>query len=173
MVSTLFQSDIFVQIVLPFILIFTVIFAILEKAKILGEDKKQIDAIVSFAIALIFVSYSYATGVISKLMPFLGISAVVILIFMILFAFVSAGKEGGFELSQGLKITFGVLIGIGVIIAVIWATGAWDKVYGFFSGSDERNTTLWATIFVVIAIVVAVVVAFKGEGTSTTTTKTT
>lgn len=165
MEPTLFQSDIFAQIILPFILIFTVIFAILEKAKILGEDKKQIDAIVSFAIALIFVSYSYATGVISKLMPFLGISAVVILIFMILFAFVSAGKEG-FEMSKGLKITFGVLIGIGLIIVVIWATGAWDAVYGFFSGSDERTTTLWATIFVVIAIVVAVVVAFKGEGSS-------
>src|SRR3989344_2148241 len=126
MVSTLFQSDIFVQIVLPFILIFTVIFAILEKAKILGEDKKQIDAIVSFVIALIFVSYSYATGVISNLMPFLGISAIVILIFMILFGFVSAGKEG-FEMNKGLKITFGVLIGIGLIIVVIWATGAWDR----------------------------------------------
>ena len=166
MVSTLFQSPIFSEIILPFILIFTVIFAILEKAKILGEDKKQIDAIVSFAIALIFVSYSYATGVISKLMPFLGISAVVILVFMILFAFVSTGKEG-FELGQGLKITFGVLIGIGVVIVVIWATGAWDKVYSFFSGSDERTTTLWATIFVVIAIIVAVVVAFKGGGPST------
>jgi len=163
MVETILQSPIFTEMVLPFLLVFTVIFAILEKSKILGDGKRQIDALVSFAISLIFVSYSYATGVISKLMPFLAISAIVILVFMILFAMVFVGKEG-FEMSKGLKITFGVLIAIGVVIVVLWATGAMDKIIESFSGSGD-SSAIWANVILIAAIIVAIVVAF-GRGSA-------
>ena len=41
------------DIVLPFILVFVLVFAILEKSKLLGDGKKQINAIIGFVIAAI------------------------------------------------------------------------------------------------------------------------
>ena len=40
------------DVILPFILIFTLIFAILQKSKILGEDKKNFNVVVSLVVAL-------------------------------------------------------------------------------------------------------------------------
>jgi len=47
----------------------------IQKSKILGDDKRQIDALVSLAIALIFVAFSWATVLAEeyKDKPFIGI----------------------------------------------------------------------------------------------------
>ena len=82
--STILSSDLFVNAVLPFLLVFVVIFAILQKSKILGDEKKQIDAIVALVIGLIVISFGYATGVIVSLIPFLAVSAIIILVFLLL-----------------------------------------------------------------------------------------
>ena len=64
MASNAYQLDQFIQILeswglsdvlLPFLLIFVVIFAILQKTKILGEGKKRFNAIFSLAVALLVV----------------------------------------------------------------------------------------------------------------------
>ena len=54
------------EVLLPFLLVFTVVFAILQKTSILGKGKKQIDAIVSLVVGLIVVAFGYATNVIIK-----------------------------------------------------------------------------------------------------------
>src|SRR3989338_4699767 len=40
---------------LPFLLVFTIIYAILSKTKILGEEEKQFNIIVALVLALLFV----------------------------------------------------------------------------------------------------------------------
>ena len=56
--GTILSSQLFVEVILPFLLVFAVVFAILQKTKILGEGKKQIDAIVSLVIGLIVIAFS-------------------------------------------------------------------------------------------------------------------
>ncbi len=51
----------FVDILLPFLLIFTIIFAVLEKTKILGEGKKNMNVGIALIFALITV-IPHATG---------------------------------------------------------------------------------------------------------------
>ncbi|MBM3199831.1 hypothetical protein FJZ53_02750, partial [Candidatus Woesearchaeota archaeon] len=49
----------FFDVVLPFLLVFTIVFAVLEKTKIFGggkESKKNINAMIAFVFALFFVS---------------------------------------------------------------------------------------------------------------------
>ena len=53
----------FFDVVLPFLLVFTIVFAVLEKTLILGKEennkpKKNIDAMVAFSIALFVVAAS-------------------------------------------------------------------------------------------------------------------
>lgn len=38
--GTILQSDFVTQLILPFLLVFTLVFAILEKTKLLGDEKK-------------------------------------------------------------------------------------------------------------------------------------
>ena len=46
----IFDNPFFTEMLLPFLLVFVVVFAILQKTKILGEEKAQIDAIVALLL---------------------------------------------------------------------------------------------------------------------------
>ena len=52
--DTIISHPIFVGTILPFVLVFTIVFAVLQKSKIFGDDKKQIDSIVALVFGLIF-----------------------------------------------------------------------------------------------------------------------
>ena len=53
MVENILQHETLTSFVYPFLLIFFIVFAILEKTKIFGEEKKQVNAFVAFVIGLI------------------------------------------------------------------------------------------------------------------------
>ena len=157
--ENIFMSEFAVYIIYPFLLVFTLIFAILEKSKILGDDKRQIDAIISLSIALIVVSFSWATGIIVNLMPFLAVSVVILLVFMILFGFVASTKDEGLKLPPWLVWGFFVLIVLFIIIVILVITGQWDKVYNsLFVGGQPSNLT--GNIFLLFIIAGALAVVF-------------
>jgi len=112
MAETILSTPFVQDLLLPFLLVFTVIFAVLQKSEILGKGKRQVDALVSLSIALIFVSVGRAVDIVTGLVPFLAVSLVVILVFLLLLG--SIYKEGEFGLHKGIKITLGILIAIGV-----------------------------------------------------------
>ena len=72
MVESVFAEPIFMEYVLPFLLVFTLVFAILDKTKLLGEEKRQINAIMSLVIGLILLAFPAPREIIVKLMPFLA-----------------------------------------------------------------------------------------------------
>ena len=153
MVETILQSEFVTQLVLPFLLVFTLIFAILEKTKILGEDKRQINAIVAFVVGLIFVSFTSYVGLATNLLGVMALIAVILLVFMLLFGFASGEKE--FKMPTGLKIGLGILIALTLIIALLVFTGQWDKIVSSVKGGDAIITNV--VFLVVIAAAVAVV----------------
>ncbi len=167
MVETLLTSSLVRDMILPFLLIFAVTFAILQKTKILGDGKKQIDAIVALVIGLIVITFGYATNLINSIIPFLAISIVVILVFMILYGMVFQGDDK-FKVHKGIQITVGILAALGLIIVLLVATGAWDYLYDrFFLGSDSSG--LVTNVILIVVIVVAVLVATlvkSGSGSS-------
>ena len=71
---------IFTQFALPFLLIFAVLYGILEKTKILGDGKHQINAIVSFVVGLIFVSAVHPKEIVGNLILFLTVALVVVFV---------------------------------------------------------------------------------------------
>lgn len=160
MVETIFSHWIFSEIILPFLLVFTIIFALLEKSKILGEDKKQINAIIALAVGLLLLAFEYPREIIGKIVPFLAVAAVVILIFMLLYGFVGGTKEGG--LPSGLKIAAGIIIGLGLLVVVLWASGIWPNVYDFFT-SGKWAEEVWIN-FVFIGVVIAAIAAVIASG---------
>ena len=161
MAWTILSHPLFVEIVLPFILVFVVIFAVLQKSKILGEGKKQIDALVALVIGLLVVSFSHATGVIVSLMPLLAVGTVIILVFMLLYgmAFV---KKDSFDLPNWTKGLIGILAAIAVIISVLVATGGWEYLVDLYEGSDDGS--FWISNALVIALVIGAFFALTRNG---------
>ncbi len=154
-----FINSLFTNYILPFILIFVLIFALLDKSKLLGEDKRQINAIISLVIGLIFISFEASRDIVVRLVPFLAVAAVILFVFMLLWGFASGKKEGD-VLNKGLKITIGIIIGLAVVVAVLWVTGAWDTLYDAMTkGSNAASIWVNLLFLAIIGGVVAVVMS--------------
>tara|TARA_Y100000310_G_C20467398_1_gene708326 strand:- start:345 stop:869 length:525 start_codon:yes stop_codon:yes gene_type:complete len=159
--NTLLTSPIFQEYILPFVLVFTLIFAILQRTKLLGDDTKQINAIISLVIGLMFVAFPFANNLVVQLMPFLAVSVVVLLIFMLMYGFVWH-KEGD-VLHKGVKISLGVIIALALATFILYTVGWWDTIYEYlFQGSE--SVTLWFNIFIIIVIIVAVIAVLIKPG---------
>ena len=142
------QNVVFTKFVLPFLLIFFIVFAILEKTKVFGDDKKQTNALIAFIIGLIFVGVAFPKEVVENLILFLTVALVVVFVFLILWGFVS-GKKLEIE-STSLKWTAGIALLVVVIIAVLWATGIQGGVLDLLFGQSWSGTFWTNALFVVL-----------------------
>ncbi len=164
---TILSNPIFVETILPFILVFTIVFAILQKSKILGDGKKQIDAIVSLVIGLLVISFGQVTGIILQLIPFLAVSLVIILVLMLLLG--SFTEQGKFfeKFPKGIKYILIVGVTLAVAIAVIYITGFWETVNEWLFVTGGTSGLLANIIFIIIVVgaIIAVIVP-KGNNRS-------
>lgn len=161
--ETILQHWIFTNFAFPFLLIFFIVFAILEKTKIFGDDKKQLNAMISFIIGLIFVSAVAPKLVVSNLILFLTIAIIVAFVGLLLWGFL-AGEEPKIAGDNFKKVVAGVII-VALVIAVIWAAGWWDNALSFF-GSQNLASTFWTSLIFIVVIAVAIAVAVKSGGSS-------
>jgi hypothetical protein len=148
------------EVILPFILVFAIAFAVLQKSEILGKDKKQVDAIVALVVGLLVITVGKAVGVIVNLVPILAVGLVVILAFLLLWGMAYKGGDDAFKVPGGVKSVIGGLAAIAVIGAVLYYTGAWDYLKNaYLSGTD------WVTnVVVVIVVIIAVAVVLWAGG---------
>ena len=163
MVQETFLSNwIVVEYILPFLLIFFIIFALLEKTKIFGEDKKQLNAFISFVIALIFVVAVAPKTIVSNLVWFLTVSIIVIFVGLLLWSFVS-GEDAALT-EKTAKIIVGILIAIALFIAVLWATGIKYNFFNFWKTQNFGGSTLWVNLLFILIIAAAIAFAIKSGG---------
>lgn len=136
--------------VIPFLLIFAVIFAILEKSRILG-DNRVIGGIVAMAIGLLSLQFDFVSEFFAVVFPRFGIGISIFLVLIIVLGFFwKPGNE------EGKGSWIGWVVGIGV---AVWSLSAWDQWSGTsgFGGWFVQN--LWSVIIlglVITAIVWAV-----------------
>lgn len=161
MAETFLSNPLFVEVLLPFVLVFTVVFAILQKSEILGKEKRQIDAIVALVIGLIVVTFANAVGIISVLMPFLAVSLIILLVFLLLYSMVFQGED--FSLHKNLKIGLGIVIGLAVVIAVLVATGGWAYLRDVVFIGGEGSGVVNNIVFLVVLIAAVAVVVWSGK----------
>ncbi len=158
--ETILQHEILTKFVYPFLLIFFIVFAVLEKTKILGENKRQLNALISFVIGLIFVAAVFPKIVVGNLILFLTVALVVMFVVLLLWGFVAGGKEG-FEISKGLKTFLMVIIGVAVVIALFWALGVGESFFTFLFKSSWSNA-FWTNFLFIVVIALALAFMLKG-----------
>lgn len=152
-------SPYFVDFVLPFVLVFTLIFAILQKSKLLGDDKKQIDALIALVIGLILIAFHYPRSIVVLLMPFLAVAAVILLVFMLLYGFI-VGKKDGDVLGKWWKVAFGSVLMVSLLVYLIYITGYSNYVYNLLFGAGYSK--IWVNLILILAIIGAIVSVIRG-----------
>ena len=154
------NSPIFRDYILPFVLVFAVIFAILERSNILGEGKKQINAMVGLVVGLLLISFEHSRDIIVKLMPILAVMVVILLIFMIIYGFAKQEKE--IKLPQA-AITWIFIIAITVVVvALMKITGVWEPFINYTK--TEKGEVIFANIILIAAIVTAMIGVWNLKG---------
>lgn len=150
--ETIFQHWIVTQFILPFLLIWTLVFAILEKTKLLGEGKTQINSLVAFIIAFIFLSAIQPREIVSNLILFLTVALVVMFVGLLLWGFISGEElKSGILSKNGLKWVAGIVILVSVAIAFFWASGTESKVFDLLFNQSWSNS-FWTNVAFVVVI---------------------
>ena len=158
------------DVVLPFLLVFTVVFAIFEKTKVLGTEehdghkytKKNLNAIASFVIAFLVIAAKELVEVINATVA----KAVIVLFFSVLFLLLvgSFHKEGEpIYLQGGWKIAFEIIVFLAItgifLDSMKTADGkTWLQRLGDFTGSggDELAGSIVLLALIVLFVVYAV-----------------
>ena len=135
MAAPVFLAPYFLDYVLPFVLIFTLIFAILQKTKLLGDEQRQIDALVGLVVGMMLIAFPAPRSIVVLLMPFLAVAAVILLVFMLLFGFIS-GKEKDVLGDNWKRVLIGI-VAVSLVIFLLVITGYWNSVWYFFGGDSS------------------------------------
>jgi hypothetical protein len=153
----IFDNPFFTEMLLPFLLVFVVVFAILQKSKILGEGKAQIDAIVGLIIGLLLIGLPQPRNIIVGIMPWMAVGIAVILVFLILYGFVAGDLS---KAPDWMKITFGILAGLFTLAVVLYISGLGDIVLGWLSGGGSSG--IWGSVLMIVLVIGAFLVAVLG-----------
>lgn len=162
----------FFDVILPFLLVFTIVFAVLEKTMILGKEKiggedrpkKNIDAMVSFAIALFVVAASNIVAVLQQSLPMVTLVLIVIISFMLLMGSFMGSGEFSFSTWKGTQyfLIISLIIGVSLIfLGAIesengdsWLRVIWDYIQeNWFTGPAFSGIVFLLIIVLVILYV--------------------
>lgn len=139
---------------LPFLLVFTIIFAVLEKTKLMGTDQNQkpktnINTILALIIGLIVVVQTPIVQLINNYLSKMALFIVIILIFLLVLGIFGANVEGG--ITGGVAGFFVLVV---AILAVAWALSpelGFSDVFNRYLPSDsDRGLILFIVIFIVV-----------------------
>ncbi len=139
------------DIVLPFLLIFTIIFALLQKIQIF--DKKNINVLISLIIAFFLVIQKGLVEVIQGFLPRVSMIVLVVFMFLLVLGIFTGGSVLGGKLTA--------IAGILSIIAIFWALG---YSFGWNVPLSDWFTQEDVAILIVIGVFVLVIWLIVKEG---------
>ena len=158
------------DVMLPFLLIFVIIFALMAKTRVLGEDKKKYNLIVALVVALLVViphvlNYYPPNGDVVEIMnqslPQVSLIAVAVIMLLIL-----VGLFGGEAKWMGSSLSGWIAIVAFIIVLIIFGGAAgwwqnWSWLYTFF-GAESIAVIVMILIFAIIVWWIT-----RGEGKET------
>lgn len=121
------------DVVLPFLLIFTIVFAMLEKTAVFGKEnggtKKNLNAMVAFCSAFLVVASSQLVYVINATIA----KSMLLLVMSVLFIMlIGAFKEDKpVFLSGGWEKLFMVIMFVGIVLILLYNLGWLQFVYAY------------------------------------------
>lgn len=120
------------DVILPFLFIFAIIFAILEKTMILGKEdglpKKNINSIVALVIALIFVSANKLVNTLTNALPNIALIIVIFVSFLLMLGIF--WKTDEFDFKKDEKNWYKLFSAVAFIALILIFLGAYETTPG-------------------------------------------
>ena len=135
----------FYEVFLPFILVFAIVYGILSKTQILGRGKKNIEIMVSLALALIAIGSLQFSEILKEFIPKLGFGIVIVLglaLFLGLF---------GVPLSNWITVSIGIFVFL-IIILLQFSNDAINR--GIVSFLTNGITIAFIIVILIIYLIV-------------------
>ena len=153
----------FFEIVLPFLLVFTIVFAILEKTKILGkegtEPRTNLNASLALIMSLLIFDQVEIVYKISLFIPKVALLAVVFLMTLFLFGILGGEREQGWS---GGYLIFG---GLFTMVMILWAFFTPEFVGDWYDFSYWWRDN-WAVILGIIFFLLVIGNTFRSKAKS-------
>lgn len=131
--------------VIPFLLIFAVVYGVLAKVKIFGEDSRGVNAIIALAIGLLALQFDFVSTFFATIFPRFGIGLAIVVVVVILMGIFVENMEG----MKGLK-----WMGLGIGIAVVlWALSQWSWSLDSWGIGAFFADNFWALMIGVLIVV--------------------
>ena len=144
---------------LPFLLIFAIIFAVLEKLAIFGREpgtqkpRTNINMVISLILGLLVASQPEITYIINSFLPKVSLFILVALMFLIIAGMFGAKTENW----SGIALPIALVI---CIIAIIWAlSGGSSLSLPYWLRPDSRDRA-----WIILIATVVLVIAYIGGG---------
>lgn len=162
--------------ILPFLLVFTMIFAFLEKTKIYGTDKfraedgkiydvsrKSLNSMTAFVIAFFVVASSQLVGLIHAFTGQVVLLIIVIFSFLLTVGAFHEEKEKAFYLQKPWSTIFTIIAFISIALIFLNAVGWLDIVIDFI-GSSVDNEAVASIILVAVIVGFMVYITWDRKG---------
>jgi hypothetical membrane protein len=162
------------DVVLPFILVFTIVFAILEKTKVLGTEdiggkpypRKNLNAMTAFVIAFLVVASSKLVEIITTVSSQIVILLLLSVLFLLLVGSFYKDAEGGY-LKGGWQTFFMFFMFIAIVLIFLGAIkddngNSWLDIFWNWTSQNGSGGDQIGAIILLVVLVLLMVYVIKG-----------
>ena len=146
------------DVILPFLLVFTIMFAILEKTKVLGTEKisgteytkKNLNAIVAFVVAFLVVASARLVAIINETMASVVLLLILAVSFLLLVGIFFGTGEFTLADYPGWTKFFMIFMFLGIVLIFLNALDWLKYVLALFAYWESE----WAATLILLIVVI-------------------
>ncbi|MBI4983513.1 hypothetical protein HZC32_02615 [Candidatus Woesearchaeota archaeon] len=158
------------DIILPFLLVFTIVFAILEKTKVLGIEKvegkditkKNLNAMVAFVVSFFVIASTQLVALVNQVMANIVLLLILAVSFLLLVGVFFGDKEFTLKDYPGWIKFFMVFMFIGIVVIFLNALDWLKYVFAIFEYWNEE----WAAGILFLIIILGFIIYITREPSS-------
>src|SRR3989338_4617567 len=151
------------DVVLPFLLVFTIVFALLERTKVFGVEeiegkkytKKNLNSVAAFVIAFLVIASSRLVAIVNEVASKFVVVLFGVVLFLLLVGSFFKEEPHGVFLEGGWKTMFMVIVFLVLGFIFLDALDLLDATFGFFSGTNRGELVGSVILMVLIVMFIA------------------
>jgi len=166
------------DVVLPFLLVFTVVFALLERTKVFGTEKiegkeytkKNLNSAAAFVMAFLVVASSRLVQVITEVSSKFVVLLFLVVLFLLLVGSFFKEESHGVFLEGGWKTVFMIIVFLGLAFIFLDAIPSesggslLDDAFGFLSGTSRGEFVGSGILLVLIILFIVFITQERKSG---------
>nr|MBI4156722.1 hypothetical protein [Candidatus Woesearchaeota archaeon] len=153
----------FFDVILPFIFVFTIMFAILEKTKIFGKDEvksKNINAMIALVTAFFVIVTPKVVKSIQVSLPQVALVLVVIVAFLMLAGSFMADEEFSFK-DSGWRVFLTLVVFFGIVAIFLNSVDWLEPIIKYIT---EKWTDTFIVSLIFLGLIIGIIFFVVGSG---------